>query len=90
MDFKFDMTLYLFCAFGALLLWTKASMASKRYNGLSDIFSKLTNREGLAYILQFLFFVVVGGFAGFVVVEPVTQTHALAAGMAWSRLTARD
>ncbi|OJW24784.1 MAG: hypothetical protein BGO58_04305 [Sphingopyxis sp. 65-8] len=90
MAFKFDLTLYLFCVFGALLLWMKSSMNSKKFNGLSDVFEKITDRDGAIYVMQFLFFIFVGGLAGFVVVSPITQTHALAAGMAWSRLAARD
>lgn len=88
--FSFNLYLYMFCVFGALLLWVRTSSKSKSIHGLKDVFDKFFVSSNKSYVFQFLFFILFGGFAGYVAVAPITATHALAAGMAWSRLAAKD
>jgi len=83
--------LYLVSCSGALLLWTKATIGNKKIHGLGDVLENLLpNSPRARYLIQFLVFVLLGGYAGIAVVSPVTQAQALAGGMAWSRLAARD
>lgn len=86
-----ELSLYLVSCSGALLLWIKVNMGSKKVHGLGDLLEKLIpNHPGAQYILQFLFFVFFGGYIGILAVTPTTSAQALAGGMAWSRLTAKD
>ena len=83
--------LYLYSALGALCLWIKADIQHKKVHGFSDILENiLPEKERAQYLFLFVVFVLFGGFIGLIFVGPFTQLQAIAGGMAWSRLAARD
>lgn len=83
--------LLLISSSGALVLWIKATLGSKKIHGLGDVLETLLpDNPRAVYILQFLIFVFFGGYIGVLAVGPITQTHAFAGGVAWSRLAAKD
>jgi hypothetical protein len=83
--------LYCFSAAGSLLLWTKLNAKNKKIHGFGDVLEQLfPSSPRMQYLLQFLVFVVFGGCVGVWAVGPFTQMQALAGGMAWSRLAAKD
>lgn len=83
--------LYCFSAAGALLLWTKLATKSKKIHGFGDVLEQIfPGSPRTQYIIQFLIFVGFGGCVGVWAVGPYTQMQAIAGGMAWSRLAAKD
>ena len=83
--------LYIFSSVGALLLWTKASISNKKVHGFGDVLEKMfPTSPRIQYLGQFIVFVGFGGFIGIIAVGPYTQLQALAGGVAWSRLAAKD
>lgn len=83
--------LYAFSCVGALLLWTKMTNINKKVHGFGDILEKVApNSPRFQYLTQFIIFVFLGGFVGVLAVGPYTQLQALAGGVAWSRLMAKD
>lgn len=83
--------MFIFSSVGALLLWMKLSIHKKKVHALSDVVEQLFPESLRAqYIIQFVFFVIFGGFIGVLFVGPYTQLQAVAGGVAWSRLAARD
>lgn len=84
------LVMYIWSVFGAMLLWTKITAQKKKLNIFGDILEHLISSPGARTVVQFLIFVFFGALIAVEVVAPITQSQALAAGMAWSRLTARD
>jgi hypothetical protein len=83
--------LYLFSCVGALLLWTKLTVEKKKIHGFFDVISKLIpDRPNVQYTITFVTLVLLGGFIGVLFVGPYTHLQAVAGGVAWSRLAARD
>lgn len=73
------------------MLWTKLNVQYKKINALGDIVEKIfPDSSRVQYIVQFLVFVILGGLVGVVCVGPYTQAQAVAGGIAWSRLAAKD
>lgn len=83
-------TMFFYSAFGAALLWTRASALHRHFNSFGDVIAFATSSERARGILSFAVFVIVGALVSMFFVAPITVPHALAGGMAWSRLAARD
>lgn len=82
--------MYGYCVIGAIVLWGKLSLQKKKLYSYSDVLEQIISSEKTRYVVQFLVFIVLGGFIAKIIVGPATEAQAIAAGMAWSRLTARD
>ena len=82
--------MFAYSGFGAFLLWARAEAVNKQQNGYSDIVSLITSSDKIRGILSFVIFVVVGALVSMFFVAPITVPHALAGGMAWSRLAGKD
>lgn len=83
-------SMFAYSCFGAALLWTRSSALNKRFNSFYDVIEHMVASERAKALLSFCTFVGVGGLVSMFFVAPVTVQHALAGGMAWSRLAARD
>ena len=84
-------SMYFFSCVGSLVLWMKSNARAKQVNSLGDIIDHIFpagNRFG--EILKFLVFVLFGGFLAVLVVAPATAIQAMTAGVAWSRVVAKD
>jgi hypothetical protein len=82
--------MFAYSCFGAALLWTRATALNRHFNSFSDVIALLTESERMRGILSFITFITMGGLVSMFFVGPLTVPHALAGGMAWSRLAARD
>jgi len=85
-----SLVMYAYCSFGALLLWSKLTAQKKKMQSYGDVIEAIFTSPRAALIMQFIVFVLLGGLVAKILVAPITETQAMAAGMAWSRLTARD
>lgn len=85
------LSMYFFCCVGSLVLWMKSKAHVKQANSLGDIVDHLfPSSQRAGALVKFLVFVLFGGFIGVLVVTPVTAVQAMSAGVAWSRLAAKD
>jgi hypothetical protein len=83
--------LYLFAAAGCILLWMKMSARNQKIHGLGDILEHAFPTSKRVQVLsQFAIFVGFGSVIAIFAVEPYTNLQALSAGVAWSRLAAKD
>lgn len=82
--------MYGYCVIGAVVLWGKLTLQKKKLYSYGDVLEQIFTSERLRYIAQFAVFVLLGGFIAKMLVSPATEAQAIAAGMAWSRLTAKD
>jgi hypothetical protein len=83
--------LYLCSAVGALLLWIKLSVQKREVHSFGDVLERIfPSSPRIRYLSQFIIFVLFGGFIGILLVGPYTQVQAVSAGVAWSRLAAKD
>jgi hypothetical protein len=82
--------MYGYCVIGALLLWGRLTLQKKKLYSYGDVLEHVIKSPGTRYVIQFVIFVVFGGFIAKILVSPTTAAQAVAAGMAWSRLTAKD
>ena len=83
--------MYFFACAGALLLWMRLKADVRKANSLSDLFDILfPGSQKVAAIGKFVFFILFGGFVGVLFVAPTTPVQAATAGVAWSRIAAKD
>jgi hypothetical protein len=84
-------SMYFFSCVGALILWMKSNAAVRQIHSLGDIVECIfPESERAARITKFVVFVFLGGFIGVLFVTPSTPVQAASAGIAWSRLAAKD
>ena len=83
--------MYIFACTGALLLWLRLRSDLRSANSLSEFFDNiLGDKSKLAAVAKLSFFILFGGFIGVLFVSPSTPVQAASAGMAWTRLAAKD
>lgn len=84
-------SMYFFSCSGAILLWMRLKADLRDQNSLAELFdAMLRDSEGFAMVGKFMFFIMFGGFVGVLFVEPATPVQAATAGIAWSRIAAKD
>ena len=81
--------MYAYSMLGALVLWGRLAVGQRQAYSYADVFEKVFTSKSVAYVVQFIVFVLVGGLVAKTLASPTTEPQALAAGMAWSRLTGR-
>lgn len=84
-------SMYFFSCAGALLLWMRVKGDLRRSNSLSEFFDTLfEGAERKSAFAKLTFFILFGGFVGVLLVAPTTPVQAATAGLAWTRIAAKD
>lgn len=84
-----DWLMYGYSVVGALVLWGRLTIGQKKAYGYADLLENIFRSPRASYIFQFVAFVLIGGLVAKTLASPATEPQALAAGMAWSRLTGK-
>ncbi|MBB3585415.1 hypothetical protein [Sphingomonas sp. BK481] len=81
--------MYIYSTLGSFVVWGRLALKDRQSFSYADVFDKVFKSKNIAYLAQFFVFVLIGGLVAKTLASPATAPQALAAGMAWSRLTGK-
>jgi hypothetical protein len=75
-----------FAALGAFALWMRLEYGSNFQGGVDKFINEIADNFRVRMLFRLVIFVIFGALLSVIMVEPVTEKQALAAGMAWTTL----
>ena len=80
---------YVYTVLGAIFLWGRWGRKRLKVYVLADLIELLPAPDSLKHVLEFFIFILLGGFIGVALTNPVTAPQAIAAGLGWTSMLAK-